>query len=472
MKPVGRLLAVIVIVLGMQACTPSLTPPTPDVLTPDAKQSITLTPETPESVETQEQTDIPSPHPIPANENIQPENLEYLGAFRLPDGNAESGWEYSGQGLTYFAGGDSNGAEDGFTGSLFGIGNDQKLQVSEISIPAPIISRNLDDLNTATTLQGFTDITGEMFNLEVMDLPIADLAYLPSIDGSGTGKLHFVFGQHFQEFNPSNGWHDLHLSSTEAAGPWIVDSYTNYVTSDYLFDIPENWAEAIAPGQRLATGRFREGGWGGGGPALFAYNPGSEAAPPVAGTKLTEVTPLLLYGVQEPGMTEIVSNETMWMNGYQLADHWSGGAWLSAGNKGAVIFVGTKALGQSWYGFANGVTWAYDCADHTPPTCPEVPEWPYENRGYWAEDYQAQIIFFNPAELAAVARGDIQTWEPQPYATLVLDDYLFNPEINPGEYKRDLVGAVAFDREHGRLYVVERLADGYKSVIHVWAVNP
>jgi len=101
-----------------------------------------------------------------------------------------------------------------------------------------------------------------------------------------------------------------------------------------------------------------------------------------------------------------------------------------------------------------------------------VPEWPYENRGYWAEDYQAQIIFFNPADLAAVARGDIQTWEPQPYATLVLDDYLFNPEINPGEYKRDLVGAVAFDREHGRLYVIERLADGYKSVIHVWAVNP
>ena len=55
--------------------------------------------------------------------------------------------------------------------------------------------------------------------------------------------------------------------------------------------------------------------------------------------------------------------------------------------------------------------------------------------------------------------------------TLVLDEYLYDPELNHAEYKRDLVGAVAFDREHGVLYVIERLADGSKSVIHVWSVS-
>ena len=97
-------------------------------------------------------------------------------------------------------------------------------------------------------------------------------------------------------------------------------------------------------------------------------------------------------------------------------------------------------LGRSWYGFANGVEWAYDCADQTPSTCPQVPEWPYDNRGYWAEDYQAQLIFFNPAELVAVARGEIDTWTPQPYAVINLDEFLFSPEVDHENYKRDFVG--------------------------------
>jgi hypothetical protein len=66
----------------------------------------------------------------------------------------------------------------------------------------------------------------------------------------------------------------------------------------------------------------------------------------------------------------------------------------------------------------------------------------------------------------------MQTWEPQPYATLVLDEYLFDPELDFAEYKRDLVAAAAFDRERGHLFVIERLADEYKSVIHVWRVAP
>jgi len=396
---------------------------------------------------------------------LMPEDLEYLGAFRLPDTNGGSNWEYSGQGLTYYPGGDPAGPDDGFPGSLFGFGHDHHMQVSEISIPEPVISRNLDDLNTAVTLQPFADITNGLFNPEEMDLPVADLAYLPSQNGQATGKLHFAFGQHFQDFEPSHGWAALDLSDPHPAGPWVFGNYTNYVTNDYLFDIPADWAAAYTPGQVLVTGRFREGVWGGFGPALFAYNP------PSGGDAVTSVTPLLLYGIQEPGLTDIVTDESMQMNGYQLADHWMGGAWLSAREESAVIFVGTKAVGHSWYGFANGVVWDYDCAEQSPPTCPDPPEWPYDNRGYWAEDYQAQIIFFDPADLGAVARGEMQTWEPQPYAALVLDEYLYYPELDYAEYKRDLVGAAAFDREHSLLYIVERLADEYKSVIHVWNIT-
>jgi hypothetical protein len=220
---------------------------------------------------------------------------------------------------------------------------------------------------------------------------------------------------------------------------------------------------------RLATGRAREGLWSGRGPGLFAYAPWLEGNPPAPNATLAMIKPLLLYGVQEPGVPDITSDELKAVTGYSDSDHWMGGAWLTAGEKSAVIFVGTKALGDSWYGFANGVVWDYDCADTN--TCPEVPEWPYDNRGFWADDYEAQIIFYDPTELAAVATGQMDTWEPQPYATLSIQDVLFDPELNFGEYRRDLVGAAAFDRANGLLYVIERLGDEYKSIIHVWHIS-
>ena len=136
-----------------------------------------------------------------------------------------------------------------------------------------------------------------------------------------------------------------------------------------------------------------------------------------------------------------------------------------------MVFIGTKALGYSWYGFANGVEWAYDCAEQDPPTCPDVPEWPYDNRGYWAEDYQAQVIFFDTNQLGAVASGEIESYHPQPYAVLDLTPYLLNPELDYANYKRDLVGAAAFDPDSGLLYVIERLADEYASIVHVFRVE-
>ncbi len=407
----------------------------------------------------------------PAEKQILPQDLEYLGAFRLPEASVGSNWDYSGQGLTYYPAGDPTGINDGFSGSLFGFGHDQQMLVSEISIPVPVKSKNLEELNTANTLQPFSDISGGKVNFVDLQLPVADLQFLPSVSDPTHGFLHFTVGQHFQVFEPSHGRSNPDLSNPQTSGIWIMDGYSNYVTSDILFDIPQDWADRYVKGQRLATGRFREGVWAGFGPALFAYDPGDESNPPAAGSTISTITPLLLYGIQEPETPEIITDPSQQMKDYLLADHWTGGAWLTTGEKSAVVFVGTKAINRSWYGFANGVEWAYDCAEKNPPTCPEVPDFPNENRGYWGEDYQAQMIFYDPADLAAVAEGKLQSWEPQPYATLILDPDLFNPELDLANSKRDIVMACAFDRQHGLLYVVERLADDYKSVIHVWRIN-
>ncbi len=390
----------------------------------------------------------------PSGNVIQPEDLTYLGAFRLPDESGGSNWEYSGHGLTYRPAADQ---AQNTVGSLFGFGHDQQLQVSEISIPEPVISKNLDELNTAETIQAFADISGGIFSPEEMTIPRAGIAYLDE-------RLYFTFGQHIQDFEPSHGSASLDLSDPQAEGAYVFGGYTNYITNDYLFEIPPEWATALG-GRLLASGRAREGLWSGRGPGLFAYNPAI-----VENGILTDIAPLLLYGVQEEGLPDIVSDESMAVADYHEADHWWGGAWLTdAGGNAAVIFVGTKALGNEWYGFANGVVWAHDCAEKN--TCPDVPDFPYEDRGFWAEEYQAQIIFYDPAQLVAVANGELESWQPQPYAMLDLTEYLFAPELDFANYKRDFIGAIAFDREHGRLYVIERLADDAKSVIHVWQVG-
>ena len=408
--------------------------------------------------------------PIPT-ELIQPSDLVYMGAFRLPEASGGSNWEYSGYAMTYYPDGNSNRADDGYPGSIFAVGHDHHQQVSEISIPVSVVSptKNLAELNTATTLQEFNDITGGIFGY--LEIPRADLEYLPPQGSQRTGKLHFCWGQHFEdEQAPTHGWCEIDLSNPQTAGAWHLDGYTNYTTCDYLFGIPANWAEANTPGKLLATGRFRDGLWSGQGPALFAYGPWTDGNPPDSGSTLNKVTPLILYGVQEPGAIEITTYDTMKMNGFKESDEWSGGAWLTAGNKSAVIFAGTKATGDCWYGFSNGIV--YPTSGDPNEIYPEVPPWPHDARGWWSEDIEAQIIFYNPSDLAAVVRGEMETYEPQPYASLNISEYLFNPGFDFERGKCYLLGAVSFDRERGFLYIVERMADeDEKSLIHVWKVN-
>ena len=98
-------------------------------------------------------------------------------------------------------------------GSIFAIGHDHHQRVSELSIPIPVISKNknLGELNSARTLQVFQDITGGRFGQ--LEIPRAGLEYLAAQGPQKTGKLHFCWGQHFQEFEASHGWCDLDLSN-------------------------------------------------------------------------------------------------------------------------------------------------------------------------------------------------------------------------------------------------------------------
>ncbi len=389
-----------------------------------------------------------------AGELIQPSDLEYLGAFRLPEGAPpEIGWGYSGAAMAYYPGGDPDGGDDGFPGSIFATGHNWNQYISEISIPVPLPGVDLNALNVATTLQEFQNIRGNLFDHLDFEVPRAALAILPPQGEQASDKLYFCWHQHMGEGDtfPTHGWSELNLANPQTAGPWRIGEFWNYATCDYLFEIPQAWAQAYTPGMRLATGRFRDGGQGGMGPSLFAIGPWNHGNPPERGSTIDAI-PLLLY-------SDVYSEENHTLNDYHHSDEWAGGAWLNVGDKSAVIFAGTKGQGDCWYGCQDGTVWPDE-----PPFPPECPE-----RGWWSTTFVGQILFYNPADLAAVARGELESWAPQPYATLNIDSYLYNIL---SEQQWAHVGDVDFDREHGLLYILEPLADEDKSLVHVWRVNP
>ena len=394
---------------------------------------------------------------------LQPTDLQYMGAFRLPDGDGTEagGWEWGGSALTYFPSGDKNSAKDGYPGSLFMTGNDVHQYVGEIGIPAPVKSRELSELNFASTLQPLTDIRGDMFGY--LEIPRVGLEYLSAQKGQDSGKLYFAWGQHMQEGDDgvSHGWLETDLSNPTIAGPWKMKDLTKYVTTDYIFAIPAEWAAANTPGMLLATGRYRDGGQGAQGPSLIAYGPWNQGNPPREGAELENV-PLLMY---KPVYEEDVLTHSL--RGYSHADEWVGGAWLASSDKTAVVFAGMKGKGDTWYGYQDGTTSPTDGTEFSGD--PSYTNGEHGERGWWSDSFEAQMIFYDPAEFAKVAHGEKFTHEPQPYATLNIDDKL----LRDFEGEKRHLGGVAYDRSNSVIYITEQRGDAEndRPVVHVWKMK-
>jgi hypothetical protein len=442
-------------------------------------------------------SDSQTPASLPG-EVIDPQNLEYLGAFRLPAGGERPfTFAYGGNAMTFNTAGDPDGPEDGFPGSLFITGHDRLpygelpdgSQVAEVSIPAPLASRDLDSLSRAAFLQDFTDVTAGHF-AEMEEIVRIGMLYL---DTPATGPIiHIAWGQHIEP-DPTvatHGWFSADLSHPDFQGTWFIDDQSWYSVNDYMFEIPAAWAQVHVDGRLVATGRFKDGGWSGMGPVVIAYLPWDENGnPPPAGARL-QATVLLHYAAS----TETDDIERS-LAGYQHPDEWSGGAWLTtADGRSAVLFAGAKSNGTKyWYGYLNPAGPEYPCVDEDVTdfltcrlgdgaSCPPQDfvecQGHSDYRGWWSTRWDAEFLFYDPADLARVAAGELAPWEPQPYASLDIDEHLYlNPSgvepdlLGSGDQRRYRLGDVAYDRANGLIYVLELFADEAAPVVHVWRVR-
>jgi hypothetical protein len=225
------------------------------------------------------------------------------------------------------------------------------------------------------------------------------------------------------------------------------------------------------------------------GPNLIAYRPWIDGAgtPAEANTQL-EHTFLLGYAETLEESQDVTYHS---LQGYQHADEWEGGAWISSTTgKSAVLFAGTKATGDKyWYGYASIDGAGSPCVSASDARCwnADGSSCPVSDtvechgttdRGFWSSRFDSWIILYDPDDLARVAAGELQSWEPQPYATLDIDDHLFlNPDnvdlstLGEGDQRRFRIGPSAYDRGNDLLYVLELYADGAKPIVHVWRVR-
>ncbi len=430
---------------------------------------------------------------------LQPTDLAYLGGFRLPAGeDRPETFAYGGNAMTFDPSGDPGGSGDGFPGSLFITGHDRMAygelpngsQIAEVTIPAPVVAESVESLPAAAFVQGFRDAALGLFT-GLDEIPRIGLAYL---DSPATGpRLHLAWGQHFQEQSDlSHAMIGTQLGTPDARGPWGITGASLYSVNGYLFEIPSEWADGNSSGRSLATGRFRDGGWSGKGPTLFAYLPWDAGGGLAAPGAFLDATTLLLYESSE--QNESVTHDAL--AGYQHPDEWEGGAWITtASGEAAVLFAGTKGTGDKfWYGWIHPDGPEHPCvetgllgqytlcwnADGTP--CPDSDlggcTGHSDYRGWWSSRFAAWLIFYDPSELAQVAAGTLSPSSPQPYASLDIDQYLFltGDAVEPGMLgrgvqRRGRIGASAFDRTTARLYVLELFADAAKPVVHVFGVS-
>lgn len=485
-----------IIVFTLSACN---FPTTEPVQAPSEQETPSQENLTTESDSTQPEPAAPA-EPIPTPDNptplLQPNNLQYLGAFRLPDGSDRPyTFEYGGNAMTLIPHASTDG---NLPGGLVITGHDRLAygelsdgsQIAEVTIPMPVIATDVYALPVAEFIQPFSNVNAGHFPT-LDELPRIGLAYL---DDPATGPLiHIAWGAHFQEeasHAPSHGVFSTNFNDPQFQGEWYLDDYNLYSLNGYMFVIPETWAEQYTSGMQLATGRYRDGGWSGMGPNLYVYQPWDENGNFPATNASIPATQLLGY----PPSFEIDTFEQA-MNGYSHADEWEGAAWLSTpSGKMAMIFTGTKATGEkTWYGWRNPQGEAYPCietelrdqfttcilADGSP--CPSADlngcSGHNDYRGWWSSSFEAQILFYNQDDLAMVAAGMVEPWQPQPYATMSLEDVLFhNPDrtelemLGEGNQAIHRIGAATFDADNGFLYILELFAEGAKPVVHVWQV--
>jgi hypothetical protein len=362
---------------------------------------------------------------------LQPSDLVYLGAFRLPPGSTDqTSFSYGGMALAY------NPAQN----SLFLVGHDWYQRTAEVTIPTIVNSSSLSALSTATFLQPFTDATNGEINQTggsnnkiggqlIYQGRLYGTAYIYYDAGGSQVVSHWV--------RPSTS-----LSSGSASGLYQVGGLGAGFVSGYMTQIPAAWQSAF--GGPALTGNcclsiISRTSYG---PAAFVFNPTDLGA-----KNPVPATPLVYYPSTNPtlGAWNASWNPSagILFNGTTTIR-----AIIFPHNSSSVLFIGRQGVGTFCYG--TGGASGGDCYD------PDD-----SSKGTHAYPYAAMVWAYHVNDLLAAKNGQKQPWNVKPYATWTLTL----------PFGSTTIGGATYDPTTGNIYVSQQYGNGVDPVIHILTVK-
>jgi hypothetical protein len=377
---------------------------------------------------------------------LRPEAFTYLGAFRLP-----SEFDWGARGITYYPKGDSS------RGSLLVTGFEAEPALfGEVTIPQPIIEANWEALPSAELLREPTSFDGSLIEtqLDSSTTYAGDIEYVPKRGSQESDKIYgsadwwyAVEGVDFPtiwfaELDGSNPRGLFHVGEE-------IDPFHGNRTGDYLFTVPQWYADQYLGGRVLMTGKSRGTDTGSQGPSLYAFSPWEEENP----QGNLDAIPILWYRFIYPECAgpNVGDKSACDYPDFTMCDKWLGGSFVESGEKRAIIFFGVKGLGENGYGQPQNEN-----------ACN-----PYQ--GYHCDPLERQVIFYDIDELGEAAQGKREAWTVVPYQIWRPEEFYLG---DTSGYTCGEPGGMTFDPLTRRLFMVEKgLGDNNAAVVHVWVIE-
>ena len=436
---------------------------------------------------------------------LQPADLTYQGAFLVPTTTFFETWcdylsTYRGCALSYRASGDGG---NGTLLASFGTAM-AELRLSNIT-------PRMTTLQTATVLNSSAAMTsGGLSGVSTND-STGGIKLVTARGNQTTDKLYFgayeYYNVNVRDYN-SLGIANLNFSAPGAQGlwhpgPYVVGSNEWSIApkhGEYVFSVPQAWADVNLGGRSVFVGRTRESAGAGGaaGPVLTAIAPLNTTSLPPAPSALA-ATPLMTFDTN----VAVPNSGTGWqkwrMGGdpdwdyYSVMDRVKDGEFVEAGNKRAVVLVmrhGTfnnqNPCTDANGGFGYNGGFCVNPAGTTPPWCYgsgysvcSLAGPASDGSGFHAGPYKGRLVFIDPDDLAAVYAGSKQPDAVDGYA--VYD--LMSDWGAPSGTVEDRNGGnepcgIAYNSTTGKMYVCQSNGNdpnGHPNpawpVIHVYQVS-
>ena len=408
-------------------------------------------------------------------ERLQPADLTYVGAFRLP---AEFSW--GARGLCFYAAG--NGGNGSLLVTGFELLSDPAHPgescwdpdwncgafYGEVTIPAPTRAADWHDLPEASILRPLTQFDGDLAaGVHREYVYVEDLAYVPRRGSQTQDKLYgslvvwYAEGAYGEATFPTV-WM-ANRDGSDAHGMYHVGPdetpFHGRKMGAYLFTVPSWYSDEYLGGRTLVTGRSRgtplDGTepvttrGGSQGPTLFAFRAWDRDDEPAGNL---DALAMLYYRVSFPGCAGPNVGDTADCDypDFTMCDEWTGGAFVENETRRAIMLLGHKGLGRN-------------CYDEPPVDCDDPCS---DAHGYHCQPYERQVIFYDVHALGNSALGQQDPWTVRPYA-------IWRPaEFYLGTTTCGTVGGMACDSDNRRLFMAERGLDGDTNavVVHVWSL--